>query len=587
LRVLRHGLRAGYLLAFALALAWYFWRSFVFPLRERERPGADEIAGAGALEAALVRQVGGLLTERESSFVNFPPGRRPGVRRVCAFGDSGTYGDAARGSDDFPQLLGELLRREGHADAEVLNFGSPGHGFHQSFLLWEQAGPRYGCELVLLGPGSFASERDLGFAPPDLASPYALHARFVLEGPGLRLVEVPGETHSERFRAYFGFLPRWRTLRYDRSPPALLRALAGRTRRLANPFYYHPGPAEEEARASWRLLLRRMAEAGPPILLASAREDWLELVRGLDLPNLVGLPAFADRRFPYRGRHGGASAWGNALLAHQLFAELTGAPAASPPPALATSPVPPPAGPLPPAEGAAAAQRPIAGFAAVDVRLGDRRAGLLVSASRLPGERGIGAPDSLPGSGAASLLFLTRPGESALEAAILALPFGLSQGAPLALRVESAQGTREERRGSVQLLDPRLPLGQAVVPELEFLDGQELRWRGGGEPERVALLVAGAPVLWSAQRDGDLALLPATGPLYRIAAGRAPLYRFVLPDSSGSLDLVLESPEGPALRVPLAHWRADPAQLPRAARPLPLRLGRAPAAPPPGAASSP
>ena len=90
-------------------------------------------------------------------------------------------------------------------------------------------------------------------APEHISITQALHSHF--------------RDSLERFGEYFRFLPRWRYLRYDRNPPPLALALVPRNRTLPNPFYYHSGTAEEESYATYRILLRRMADSGAQIVL--------------------------------------------------------------------------------------------------------------------------------------------------------------------------------------------------------------------------------------------------------------------------------------------------------------------------------
>src|SRR5262245_45205529 len=71
--------------------------------------------------------------------------KRPGSFRVLLFGDSYTAGmgvsDAARYGDVLETLLPEL---------EVYNFGLPGSGTDQQYLIHREVAPRYEHDLVVI-----------------------------------------------------------------------------------------------------------------------------------------------------------------------------------------------------------------------------------------------------------------------------------------------------------------------------------------------------------------------------------------------------------------------------------------------------
>jgi hypothetical protein len=130
--------------------------------------------------------------DRKSSFRRFADKKEAGVVRIGCFGDSFAYGAEVDDGADYPSLLKGLLEADGRGDVEVLNFGMPGYGLHQSFLLWRMAGRNYGLDFILLGPSPFLHERDSTFAQaglsPDGCRAIRLHSRFVLDGAGLKLV---------------------------------------------------------------------------------------------------------------------------------------------------------------------------------------------------------------------------------------------------------------------------------------------------------------------------------------------------------------------------------------------------------------
>ncbi len=213
-----------YLISVVLvAIYFVFWRPFVTELRDRRKPDSNEMATAKHVGSAVVKRLGHVRTERRSSFVHFSQRKDEGNLRVCAFGDSHTYGDEVGESEDYPSILQGLFSSGSTENVEVLNFGSSAHGFHQAYLMWDLVGRNFDCGYVLLGPSSFQTERDITFNHTGLQSPYYLHSRYVLEKGDVRRVDVLGDTHEERFDHYYRFVPHWRYLRYDSNPPAMLQ----------------------------------------------------------------------------------------------------------------------------------------------------------------------------------------------------------------------------------------------------------------------------------------------------------------------------------------------------------------------------
>ncbi len=564
--LLRPALYALYLAAFPVALAFLAWRPFVAELRLREPPAADEITPLGPLSSDVMRQVGSLATQRASSFTRFALAKAPGRRRICAYGDSFTYGDEVPPDLDFPSQLREELAAAGRPDVEVLNFGSPWHGFHQSFLVWQASASAMGCDLLLLGPGGFQPERDTSFNHSDLHSPYYLHARFVQEGGQALLVEVLGHGFRERMERYFAFLPAWRYLRYDRNPPAALRALLPEGRTLANPFYYDGRTPAAEARALQGLLLARMAGAGTPLALLHPERDVVALARPLLASARVAaaeLPAWHG--FPYRARLGHLSAAGNALVARWFAALLLGA-VELPPLWLHAARAPDGLGAATPS----APRLPISRFERVDVCLGDRVLGALTSASTSHWERGRGSPEQFAGTGQRALLLIGAPGVAPVDAAVVPLSTVPRAGAVLALRRwrNGAPGAAEPL-GALHRLSAEIAVDWAEVPGIEFPLRHELRWRdpqreGGGAgsaaAERVEFLIDETVALRSADSDPGR-LLPGFGQLHQFTAlGEARLPQGRAP-SAGLYDLVF-SRGAERRRVALAEWQQIPLPLP-------------------------
>lgn len=576
MKVLRVLLYAIYVSAFALAVDYFvFWRPFVAELREKERPESLDISGIGAAPKEVMRLIGAFATERDSSFTRFEQQKGAGVTRVCAFGDSFTYGDEVAENADYPSRLDHWLRGLGIRGVEVLNFANAWHGFHQSFLLWKHAGTLYGCDITLLGPASFWEGRDTSFNHADSTSPYYLHARFVLNGDDIRLVGVLGDDLGERFDLYWSFFPRWRYLRYDRRAPAFLRAPIPKGRTLRNPFYYRRDSPAEESMAIWRILLARVA-AGGPTVLSGFRADVVETARLIGSANLTSVSAWQDHRFPYRARQGHFSVCGNQLIAAQFGAELLGPNGAlcAQGVALACSKRSRDAIRIVTsghAEGASsvhvAARRSLSDYTSIGFQIDGKDAGVLVTASINFWARGQGTRAGFHNSNLESLLALASPDESLVDAAFLTLDFPLHEGQPLRVGFgDSAFGDTGRYQGTVRRIRSSLPIGIVLTGSIEFREKKELVWRGeeplppDGTP--VELSLGERLILTGTVENGEAVLHVHKGKLLQVTANRSEPFDLAALPQAGSVDLVLDHPKDGPLRIPFSRWRKVSIHLP-------------------------
>ena len=97
------------------------------------------------------------------------------------------------------------------------------------------------------GPGRVPAERDTTFQHAEDREPGYLHARYVLDGSGVRLVEVAGTTTTRAPRPVPPSRSALGLSRYDRRAPAALRALVPAGYEVRNPFFYYRGSWEAEA----------------------------------------------------------------------------------------------------------------------------------------------------------------------------------------------------------------------------------------------------------------------------------------------------------------------------------------------------
>jgi hypothetical protein len=552
-------LYAAYLFAVVAAVDYvFFWRPWVAELREIDVPQTENPNTRGVMEPALARLLGSGPEPREGSFAHRPRQAPPGVSRVCAFGDSYTYGDEVEGDHSYPALLQGLLRKSGRDEVEVLNFGASWHGFHQSYLMFERLGLAYGCSTVLLGPGGFFPHRDTRFNHTRGLAPYYLHARYVLEGEDLRLVEPVGESNRERFDHYHRFVPHWRTLRYDRDPPAFLAAMIPSGRQMANPFYYRRDSEDAERFASYRILLRRFAAKAARVVLVHYEHEVLALAHEVGAPNLIVRGIADEWTFPHRAGRDHYSAWGNRAIAETFLAALEGGGEIAPT-RIETHPLADAA----PAEGAGPA---LSSYDWVELRLGGAAVGIFVTVSEDTARRGKGGRDSFRGKASRALLAISTPGSSLVDAAFVPVAEDLPRDARLMLRVETPDGEIEQTLGRVRRVDPRAPLYVVEAEGLEFRFQRKLQLHGGRwldsasrrRGDRVSLWLGGSEIL--AGQAGERTLLSATrAPVLKLAPSAG---HYVDPDAlgdSGTLDLVLAHPGDGMVRVPIADWTKRPA----------------------------
>jgi hypothetical protein len=550
----------AYVLALlGLVVAVGYWRhsSHVEDLRQRQRPASDEIATLPGVSATTMRRVGQLKADKRSSFVNFPPAKPPGVIRIGAFGDSSTYGDEVDELSDFPRQLGALLGQDGVIDVEVLNFGSSWHGFHQAYILWDELARLYDLDIILLGPSTFWSDRDTRFNHTNGLSPYFLHARFVVDGDDVHLIEVIGDTYRERFDAYHAFLTPWRYLRYDRNDPRFLAAFLPEGRTLGNPFYYDDRPELDEAIAIDRILLRRMINAGKPIVVGiypwSGRRELAEAIRELNSVAFCPTALSHPDNFPYQAPLWHSSPAGNAFVARQYEAVLRGRPL----PAWVVRTGDPFGAEL------AAAAVDFDGLDDLQVLLAGREVGIFVD---LAAFKAVDGTAVLDGGRTRSLLFVRRPDMAPTDGLILALPNAISETAHLTVGGARAALTPPRPMpgtSAIAVLD--LPGLAFDYPSMSYVDAAALEaLLGAPVSGEVELQLGERAVLRGSVADGKVVLEPVDARMYWLRAAGTRDVADLPTEGSGLIELELRRGDS-RVRVPLARWWVEQVTLDPAA----------------------
>ncbi len=533
-----------------------FWR-YVTNLEERQKPRSDFSAIPGIPEATL-RRLGAFRNEKLSAFTRFAPAKPEGVIRIGVFGGSHTNSAELDESSDFPSRLAGLLAKEGIDGVEILNFGSAFYRVTQSYILWNEVGRYYGLDAVLVGPRSMEVYRDTRFNP-DERSPYYLHSRFVAIDEELRLIDVIGATHAERFRRYFSFLTPWRYLRFDRNDPPFLAAALPEGRAFGNPFYYDSRSEQDEAADIQRRLLRKVVESGTPVVLGDyPRSDdaWQALTRmggsrfcAAALERPVGFPYLAP------GDHN--SPTGDVFIARQYLSLLTGRPVVAP--LLRTAPLEAALAPLRGPTGV------LADYEDVRILVNGVDAGRF--ATRLRAE----APSFLHDRGIRAMLAVKSEGDSVVDGIFLAFRNDVDVSAPARLVLRSSDGewtvslakapeTRNELRfGVVSLPGFRVSDSLAATVSTKALAGLF----EGASPSGTLRLLVGERVVLEGPVDPDseyAELRRAANAAYRLRSTKSGDAAADRGSASGIVEMVLRR-AGETVSVPLAGWRIEHRQV--------------------------
>jgi len=570
-RVTRWILAVVWVAIVLVGIGFWFHHRFVAALLRQTAP-TWLVAAQGDLAPELMRRVGYFANAKRSSFRFASERKATGATRLCAFGDSFTHGDEVDARSDFPTLLRRELDARAPNRFEVLNFGVSSYGFHQAFLLWDALGARYGCDEVLLGPATFFPDRDTSFNHAGLDNPYYLHARYVLDGDGVRLVEVVGDSLQARSEQYLRFVPRLEYARYDRSPPVFLRALLRTGETVPNPFYYHPGDVRDEARETYRRLLRIMAASGAKIRLGLGAAG--PIAPGdLDDAAVDLFSIRMPRSFPYVAPRGHQGPIGNQLVARQFAQRLL--PDDGPPPSLLRVTDLPPAG-----DGVAGRpRRTIARFPNAHVAIGGVPVGLFVRGERA--SRRAGSFDLLLRDGVATLVHVGGPGRDAttgsssiLDGCFVPSRTSWRKSPRVCLRVEHGGAMREHCTGRLRLVDQRIAVAvleiDGVTVEDRPVGDEEQRLLLRAEPgelqealrgaSRLAITVDGETILTGTpESQGGHRLVPAGKSCLRVRATAGGLVDVAQLPDAGTVDLVLHGGGDRPLRVPVARWeKAQP-----------------------------
>ncbi len=319
----------------ALSLGYLFrYHAFLRSLRAFDMARRESFAEQAfpLLSRSQITQLGTAHREGHrprSSYTCFDREKAANTLRVGVFGCSFVYGAEAAPGQDFPSQLQRLFETDGQPRVEVLNFGVGAFGVQQSYLLWQYLAGEFDLDLTIYNLYGFHRGRDNTFIM--LNTIFApVHARYVLDGEGLRLIRVPGGDRRSAAEGYFRLMPRWASLRFDAKTPPQIRALLPEGNELpSNPFYYRRD-AEKEFAELYDRIFADMAAGSERLLVLLNDGGSSDLMRDSSEARTFDLVPTRSEKFTwdrsglYRAPKNHPSALGYHILARDAHAILTG-----------------------------------------------------------------------------------------------------------------------------------------------------------------------------------------------------------------------------------------------------------------------
>jgi hypothetical protein len=284
-------------------------------------PYSNQILAVKYLDKAAMLKLGWVgIENKKNKFTNFDLKKEKGILRVGCFGDSFVEGQEVLDGQDYPAVLADLMNSGKNKKVEVINFGVPGYGFHQTFILFNELAEKFDLDYAVFGPSGFNPEREhtFSFKINNKNSKYALHARYVIDGQDIKLIEVIGDDYISRSNNYYRFMPHDQYLKYDYYAPAFLACLVGANRKILNPFYYYNKSMIREAENIYEKILIRLAKRPIEMIFIEYDNKIVSIVNKLKHNNLQGCLIKRFERFPYKTVKGHNSALANEILAAQV-----------------------------------------------------------------------------------------------------------------------------------------------------------------------------------------------------------------------------------------------------------------------------
>lgn len=261
----------------------------------------------------------------EYSYILYSKQKPPNSVRIGIFGDSFVEGDEVAPGHEFPSLLQKKFDRAGLNNVEVINFGLGGRGVSHMYLLWDFLGRDYDLDYVVFFPFDFHKDRDESFC--NFCTHETVHARFIVQDDGLRLIPVVGTSMREAVEVYHSFFTPWRYIRYDNKMPIFLKVFLPKIlQNRTNPFYYKLRVFNKgEILDIYRMLFDDMAKQVNNLVIVANDKEIFSLKKKIESENLSFFQSqvqFVNSLYYAPKWHN--SAMGNDLRAAELFSWFMG-----------------------------------------------------------------------------------------------------------------------------------------------------------------------------------------------------------------------------------------------------------------------
>jgi hypothetical protein len=523
----------------------------------RSLPQDNFLEGRGVIDKLTASRLGHILGNKRSSFVNFQTKKPKGIIRIGCFGDSFTYGDEVDRANDYPSLLQDIFIQNGFNNVQVINFGGSWYGFSQVFIMWKYVGRKYDLDYILLGPMCFWLYRDSKFNHSADYWPHYLHARYILKGDGLELIDVIGDSYKQRMQNYYKFIPRLRYLRFDTDPPLFLRCLIPKGRWLKNPFYYYKGSPEEEFRKIYGLLLSEMADSSIPIILSNYEQLIIDVGNKIAKVKENLLVSRCERiryRFPYLRPRDHNSPLGNNIVAQQMFDLITGKNNTE----LILFKTEDIDGSFP--QQSETKRLKLSEYSRVAIEIAGVELGGFATSDEGNSNKLL---HKIP---FVSFIAIGNNKTSILDGRFLPLDFELRDGMALTMRIVTGFDAKEYNIGTIRLLNQGLDIGKIVPPHKVFFSDElhsvVLEDENIKHGAKVTVLLDGKPIMCGKKAEKTLKL-------------KAIQHKFIVPKGnvsgfidvkkigeSGIVYLSLFERDGKEIKIPFAQWSTEVKNVP-------------------------
>ncbi len=328
-----------------------------------------------------------------------------------------------------------------------------------------------------------------------------------------------------------------------------------------------PGSIDAEAFATYRILLRKLADSGSQIVLLHPTAAIVDIANQVARPNLIAVGTYPFRGFPDVATHDHYSAYGYQSIARQFYARITGERDGR----LTKLEIKDVA-----FEGSgvtAGDAPPLSSYDRIDVRLDDTPTGFISRADR---QQRSDMPSDLKGSPVVALLAVKERGTELIHACFVPLEFPLPANAEVELKAGTRLQSARYALGRVRPIADGVNIGSVDIDGIDCVNQMRLLLRGNQTVSRamaqqagtVRIMVGDHVILEGSESSETVELVPTQGSLRRIHGGLAGAADIEQLPPSGSVNLVLEHSERGSTSVLIAKWTKTEVEMPHAERVL-------------------